>query len=36
MDLKVLKYLDESKSLKNTVINLPLLIDKPSIKLTET
>ena len=34
-DLKVLKYLDESKS-KNTVVYLPLLIDKPLIKLTDT
>ena len=34
-DLKVVKYLDESKSLK-TVVYLPLLIDKMSIKLTDT
>ena len=35
-DLKVVKYLDESKILKNTVVYLPLLIDKPPIKFTET
>ena len=28
-DFKVVKYLDESKSLKNTVVYLPLLTDKP-------
>ena len=35
-DLKVVKYLDKSKSLKNTVVYLPLLIDKRSIKYTDT
>ena len=34
-DLKVVKYLNESKSLK-TVVYLPLLIDIPPIKLTDT
>ena len=34
-DLKVVKHLDELKSLK-TVIYLPLLIDKLLIKLTDT
>ena len=34
-DLKVVKYLDELKSLK-TLVYLPLLINKPSIKLTNT
>ena len=34
-DLKVVKYLDELKSLK-ILVYLPLLINKPSIKLTNT
>ena len=34
-DLKVVKYLDELKSLK-TLVYLPLLINKPSIKLINT
>ena len=34
-DLKVIKYLDESKSLK-TVVYLSLLVNKPAIKLTDT